>query len=64
VATTETVPQRIGTLDVDIFDGGTKQLIWRGTAQNTLSSKPEANDKRMDKSVDEMFKHFPPAPKG
>jgi hypothetical protein len=64
MATTEVVPQRVGTLNVDIFDGGSKQLIWRGTAQNTLSSKPEANDKKMDKAVDDMFKHFPPASKG
>ena len=64
MATTEVVPQRIGTLSVDIFDGNSKQLIWRGTAQNTLSSKPETNDKRMDKAVDDMFKHFPPPPKG
>ncbi len=63
-ATTETIPQRTGALTVDIFDGGTKQLIWRGTAERTLSSKPEENDKRMDHSVDEMFKHFPPEPKG
>jgi len=64
MATTEAVPERIGTLNVDIFDGATKQLIWRGTAQNTLSSKPETNDKRLDKAVDEMFKHFPPPAKG
>jgi Domain of unknown function (DUF4136) len=63
-ATTSVVPERIGTLNVDIFDGNTKQLIWRGTAQNTLSSKPEQNDKKMEKSVEEMFKHFPPASKG
>jgi len=63
-ATTEVVPERVGTLTVDIFDGSTKQLIWRGNAQNTLSSKPETNDKHLDKSVDDMFKHFPPASKG
>ncbi len=61
---TQTVPETIGMLNVDIFDANSKQLLWRGTAQNTLSSKPEANDKRMEKSVDDMFKKFPPAPKG
>jgi len=64
MATTTAVPERIGTLNVDIFDGNTKQLVWRGTAQNTLSAKPEKNDQKLDHAVDEMFKHFPPAPKG
>lgn len=63
-ATTTAIPVRLGTLNVDIFDGHTKQLIWRGTAENTLSSKPEANDKKMDRSVDDMFRHFPPPPMG
>lgn len=63
-ATTEVVPQRVGNLTVDIFDGSTKQLIWRGTAQATLSSKPESNDKKLEHNVDDMFKHFPPQSKG
>jgi hypothetical protein len=62
--TTQVIPQRIGTLNVDIFDGNSKQLVWRGTAQNTLSSKPETNDKKLDKAVEDMFKHFPPESKG
>jgi hypothetical protein len=60
MSTTQVVPEKVGNLTVDIFDGNTKQLIWRGQATDTLSSKAEKNDKRMDKSVDEMFKHFPP----
>jgi hypothetical protein len=64
MATTTVVPERVGTLTVDLFDGNTKQLIWRGTAQDTLSSKPDKNDKKMEKSVDDMFKHFPPASRG
>jgi len=57
---TEVVPQRIGTLTVDVFDGATKQLIFRGEATDTLSSKPEKNDKKLDANVNEMFKKFPP----
>jgi hypothetical protein len=64
MATTEAVPQRVGSLIVDIFDGNTKQLVWRGSAEHTLSSKPEKNDKKLDSSVDDMFKHFPPESKG
>jgi Domain of unknown function (DUF4136) len=59
MATTTTVPQRVGTLTVDIFDGGTKQLIWRGTAEHALSSNPEKNEHKMDEDVTKMFDHFP-----
>jgi len=63
-ATTTTVPERVGNLTVDIFNGGTKQLIFRGRASDALSSKPEKNDKKMEESVDKMFKDFPPKGKG
>lgn len=63
-ATTTVEPQRIGTLTIDIFDGQAKQLLWRGTASDTLSSKPEKNDKRLEKNVEDMFKKFPPPEKG
>jgi len=63
-ATTTTVPERVGNLTVDIFDGSTKQLIWRGNAANTLASKPEKNEHKLDEAVQKMFEHFPPHSKG
>jgi hypothetical protein len=60
--TTENIP--IGTLMVDIFDSQTKQLIWRGKSTETLSSKPEKNEKKLEKDIADMFKKFPPVPKG
>ena len=63
-STTTVEPERVGNLTVDVFDGQTKKLIWRGTAQDTLSSKPEKNDKRLEKNVEDMFKKFPPPEKG
>ena len=57
------IPERIGNLTVDIFDGNTKQLVWRGQASAVLSSKPEKNDKKLDHAVADMFKKFPPPPK-
>ncbi|HUA61228.1 MAG TPA: DUF4136 domain-containing protein [Verrucomicrobiae bacterium] len=63
-ATTTAIPERVGNLTVDLFNGGTKQLIFRGRASDVLSPKPEKNDKRMEESVDKMFKNFPPAAKG
>jgi hypothetical protein len=63
-ATTEVIPENVGNLTVDIFDGSTKQLIWRGRAAKLLSDKPEKNEKKLDDAVADMFKHFPPASKG
>jgi hypothetical protein len=63
MATTEVIPERVGNLTVDIFDGNTKQLVWRGQASDVLSSKPEKNDKKLDHAAADMFKKFPPPPK-
>ena len=45
---------------VDLYDAKTKQLIWRGSAQGTLSNKAEKNQKNLDKGVAKMFQKFPP----
>ena len=63
-ATTYVEPTEIGDLTVDVFDANTHQLIWRGTAQKTLSDKPEKNAKKLESAVDDMFKKFPPPSKG
>jgi hypothetical protein len=54
----ENIP--VGTLQIDIFDSSTKELIWRGSATDTLSDKPDTNEKKLEKSVGDMFKKFPP----
>jgi Domain of unknown function (DUF4136) len=58
-AETQVIPERVGTLTVDVFDGGTKQLIFRGQSTDTISGNAEKNDKKMEHNVDEMFKKFP-----
>jgi len=60
MSTTEVIPERAGNLTVDVFDGSTKALIFRARASETLSGNAEKNDKKMEHSVDEMFKKFPP----
>lgn len=62
-STTQPEEYKVGTLIVDMFDRNSKQLIWRGSASDTLTSKPEKNDKKLNHSVEEMFKDFPPHPK-
>ena len=54
-----------GTLIVDIVDGGTKQLAWRGLGTKTFypDSKPEKVEQGINKVTTQMFKSFPPKPK-
>jgi hypothetical protein len=59
-ATTTTENYKVGTLVVDLFDTSNKQLIWRGSAKDTLSDKSEKNIKNLDKGVQKLFDHFPP----
>ena len=63
-ATTTVTPEQVGTAVVDVFDGASKRLIWRGTASDVLSSKPEKNEKKLEHAITEMFDHFPPKSKG
>jgi hypothetical protein len=62
-STTTEQDYKEGTLVVDLYDAKTKQLIWRGSAQDTLSDKAEKNEKNLDKGVAKMFKKFPPSAK-
>lgn len=59
-ATATTTTYNIGTLVVDIYDAQTKQLVWRGVGSDTLSDKPEKNEKKLNKALDKLFKKFPP----
>jgi hypothetical protein len=62
-ATTTVDTYKVGTLVVDLFDAKTEKLIWRSSASDTLSSNADKNTKNLDKGVNKMFQHFPPAPK-
>ena len=59
-ATTTEQDYKVGTLVIDLYDAKTKQLIWRGSAQDTVSDKATQNEKNLDKGVAKMFKVFPP----
>jgi hypothetical protein len=58
--TTEAVNYPVGSLVLDLYDAHSHQLIWRGVSSESLSDKPEKNEKKLDKAVDKMFDHFPP----
>ena len=59
-ATTTLEDYKDGTLVVDMFDSNTKKLIWRASASDVLSDKPEKNIKELEKAVHKMFEGFPP----
>jgi len=63
MATTTVENTPIGSLHIDIFDGQTKQVIWHASSSDTLSSKPDKNEGKLDKAVAELFKNFPPREK-
>lgn len=50
----------VGSLTVDVFDARTKHLIWRGTATDTLSGELEENAQKLQRTVEDIFTHFPP----
>jgi Domain of unknown function (DUF4136) len=60
IATTDTIVTKVGNIVVDIFDSKTKNLLWRGTDSNDLSSNNDKNIKSLQKDLQNMFKHFPP----
>jgi hypothetical protein len=62
MATAQTVVDeyRVGTLVVDMFDGASKSLVFRGIAEDELSDKAEKNQKKLEKASDKMLKNFPP----
>ena len=49
-----------GSLMVDLVDSSSNKLVWRGSASETLSDKPEKNTKKIRKVIEKMFKKYPP----
>ena len=54
------VTEMEGTLIVDLYDTQAKQLVWRGTATETASGKPEKDITKLEKVVAKLFKEYPP----
>ncbi len=53
----------VGTLVVDMFAASSKNLVFRGIAEDELSDNPEKNAKKLEKASAKMFKNFPPSAK-
>jgi uncharacterized protein DUF4136 len=48
-----------GTLVVDLYDGHTKKMVWRGVATATASDRPTKNASKINKALDKMFERLP-----
>jgi hypothetical protein len=55
----------VGTLVLDMYDPGTKQLVWTGRATKTIDpgSNHEKNMKNLDKATAKLLKNYPPKQK-
>ena len=51
-----------GMLAVDFYDPASQQLLWRGTAAETLnpSGNPQKDQQKLNKGVVKLLKNFPP----
>jgi hypothetical protein len=52
----------VGTLVLDMYDPGTKKLVWSGSAAKTMdpSSNQEKNQKSLNKAMEKLLKNYPP----
>jgi len=62
-ATSSTISN--GTLAVDFYDPASKQLIWRGSAEQTLnpSGNQQKDMEKLNKAVAKLLKNYPPKEK-
>ena len=59
--TTQTEPRTMGILNVDIVDASKRKIVWRGQATvDAVSDTQKGDEKQVVKSVDKMFKNYPP----
>ena len=63
-ASTTVSEYTVGTLVVDMFDAKTKNLVFRGIAEDEISDKPEKNAKKLEKASDEDVQELPANGKG
>ena len=62
-ATVQEIP--VGTLVVDLVDSRQKELVWRGTASDTLKPErsPEEKEKALGEALAKLFEKYPPPAK-
>lgn len=61
--TYNTYVTKMGTLVVEIADAKDKELMWRGSATDTITDNSNKNIKNLDNAVAKLFKNYPPKEK-
>ena len=51
--------QKSGTLTLEMFDGKTRQIIWRAEGSEVLP-RPDKMEKAIAKAVHSLLRHYPP----
>lgn len=53
---------QVGTLLIDVIDGRSKELLWRGSAQARIEElhTPQEREKRVREAVQAVLERFPP----
>ena len=49
-----------GTLVIEIADAKDHELLWRGSAMDTISDNSSKNINNLNKAVSKMFSYYPP----
>lgn len=49
-----------GTLVIDMYDSGSKQLVWQGVLTSTVNENPKKREKTIPKKVAKLMKKYPP----
>ena len=54
----------VGSLVVDLVGAADQKMVWRGTASQDLDPRASAEkkDKEINKTMEKMFKNYPPKP--
>jgi len=50
---------QVGTMVVDVYDGGTKNLAWQGTYRKTITKNTKKREKNISKAVKKLMKEYP-----
>lgn len=60
--TTTTVQHyKVGTLVLDLYNGQSKHLVWRGIAKRGVSGNADSNTAHVNSAIDEMLSRYPPS---
>ena len=51
-----------GTFVIDMYNAGTKDLVWQGVITDTVKEKPEKREKTIPKKMKKLMKKYPVEP--